>query len=469
MSMSRIGDSQKRAVAHVALFPSAGIGHLVPFLRLAAMLASPNCQCRVTLIAVQPPVSAAESNELSTFFASHPQINQLDFHLPIPSSPSEFADADKPDPFFARFLAISSSVHLLHPLLASLSTPPLSAIFADFAVAADINRLADELSMPLYIVSTTSARFFSLMACLPDLILESKSSEDSSIQLPGLASVPISSLPPPFFTPDHIFTAHIRLNAQFLSKAKGILLNSFDWFESETIAAVNTGKVLAHLPPFLPIGPYEPCKAVVKAGSYLQWLDGQPNESVVYVSFGSRTALSKEQIRELGNGLERSGCRFLWVIKTTKVDKDEREDLQDLLGSSFLERTKKKGLVCKAWVEQEQVLAHPAIGGFVSHCGWNSVTEAARYGVPILAWPLNGDQKLNAEVTEKAGLGVWMRHWGWLGENLVKGEEIGDQIVELMQDKTLRIKAKKVKEEARKAYEVGGSSKKVLLEIIENH
>lgn len=250
MSMSRIGDSQKRAVAHVALFPSAGIGHLVPFLRLAAMLASPNCQCRVTLIAVQPPVSGAESNELSNelsaFFASHPQINRLDFHLPIPSSPSEFADAEKPDPFFARFLAISSSVHLLHPLLASLSTPPLSAIFADFAVAADINRLADELSIPLYIVSTTSARFFSLMACLPDLILESKSSEDSSIQLPGLASVPISSLPPPFFTPDHIFTAHIRLNAQFLSKAKGILLNSFDWFESETIAAVNTGRVLGN-------------------------------------------------------------------------------------------------------------------------------------------------------------------------------------------------------------------------------
>ena len=178
--------------------------------------------------------------------------------------------------------------------------------------------------------------------------------------------------------------------------------------------------------------------------------------------------MSKEQIRELRNGLERSGCRFLWAIKTTKVGKDEREDLQDLLGSSFLERTKKKGLVCKGWVEQEQVLAHPAIGGFVSHCGWNSVTEAARFGLPLLAWPLHGDQKLNAEVTEKAGLGVWMRHWGWLGENLVKGEEIGDQIVQLMQDKTLRIKAKKVKEETRKAYEVGGSSKKVLLEIIEN-
>nr|XP_027118753.1 UDP-glycosyltransferase 13-like [Coffea arabica] len=352
MSMSRIGDSQKRAVAHVALFPSAGIGHLVPFLRLAAMLASPNCQCRVTLIAVQPPVSGAESNELSNelsaFFASHPQINRLDFHLPIPSSPSEFADAEKPDPFFARFLDISSSVHLLHPLLASLSTPPLSAIFADFAVAADINRLADELSIPLYIGAGSFTAF-----------------------------------------PPH-----------------------------GTIRAL--------------------------------------------------TALSKEQIRELRNGLERSGCRFLWAIKTTKVGKDEREDLQDLLGSSFLERTKKKGLVCKGWVEQEQVSAHPVIGGFVSHCGWNSVTEAARFGVPILAWPLNGDQKLNAEVTEKAGLGVWMRHWGWLGENLVKGQEIGDQIIQLMQDKTLRVKAKKVKEEARKAYEVGGSSKKVLLEIIEN-
>ncbi|KAL3525887.1 hypothetical protein ACH5RR_014259 [Cinchona calisaya] len=464
MSSSSIANSQKRILAHIALFPSAGIGHLLPFLRLAAMLASPGNYCRVTFIAVQPPISAAESNQLSTFFASHPHINRLDFHLP---NPSHFADDDH-DPFHARFRAISRSVPLLHPLLSSLS-PSLSAIFADFAVATDTIGLAEDLSIPLYIVSTTSALFFSLMACLPDLTFQSKN-VSHDIQLPGLASVPISSIPLPFFIPDHVFTAHIRLNVQYLQKAKGILHNCFDWFESETIAALNNGRVLPHLPPFLPIGPYKPYDQGVenaKAGSYLHWLDGQPDESVVYVSFGSRTALSKEQITELGNGLERSGCRFFWVLKTTKVDKDDKEEIQEVVGDSFLERTKDKGLVIKGWVSQEQVLGHPAIGGFVSHSGWNSVNEAALFGVPILAWPQHGDQKINAQVTEETGLGVWMRHWGWFGENLVKGEEIGEKIIELMRDKTLRVKAKKVKEEARKACEIGGSSHKTLQGIIE--
>lgn len=210
-----------------------------------------------------------------------------------------------------------------------------------------------------------------------------------------------------------------------------------------------------------------PFEVVAKGGSYPPWLDGQPNESVVYVSFGSRTALSKEQITELGNGLERSGCRFLWALKTTKVDKDDKVELQELLGDSFLERTKDKGVVYAGWVNQEQILAHPAIGGYVCHCGWNSVTEAARFGVPILAWPQHGDQKLNAQVAEEAGLGVWMRHWGWFEQKLVTGEEIREKIIELMQNKTLRASARRVKDEATKACEIGGSSQKVLHGIME--
>ncbi|XP_057972840.1 UDP-glucose flavonoid 3-O-glucosyltransferase 7-like [Malania oleifera] len=84
------------------------------------------------------------------------------------------------------------------------------------------------------------------------------------------------------------------------------------------------------------------------------WIDKQPTQSVVYISFGSRTAMSKEQIKELGDGLERSNCRFLWVLKTIKVDKDDKEEIIKLLGSSFFERTKNKGVVLQGWVNQEE-------------------------------------------------------------------------------------------------------------------
>lgn len=118
-------------------------------------------------------------------------------------------------------------------------------------------------------------------------------------------------------------------------------------------------------------------------------------------------------------------------------------------------------------MNQQEILAHPAIGGFVNHCGWNSVMEAASEGVPLLAWPQHGDQRVNAEVVEKAGLGIWEKDWGWGVERLVKGEEIGRKIGELMENEKLRDRARKVGEEARKARGTDGSSDKVLMGVIE--
>lgn len=145
-----------------------------------------------------------------------------------------------------------------------------------------------------------------------------------------------------------------------------------------------------------------------------------------------------------------------------------KEEVEEIVGESFLGRTKKKGMVIKGWVNQEQILAHPAIGGFVSHCGWNSVIEAARLGVPILAWPQHGDQRVNAEVVEKVGLGLWVKDWGWNGERLVDGDEIADKITELMLSEILRARAKEVKEKARQARAVNGSSERLLQGLIDS-
>ncbi|KAB2610330.1 hypothetical protein D8674_018362 [Pyrus ussuriensis x Pyrus communis] len=336
---------------HIALLPSAGMGHLTPSLRIAAMLSSRNCI--VSLITARPSVSAAESAHISFFLSQHPKVNHVEFQAI--SSPDPTTD----DPFFLQFEASIRSVHLLYPLLAA-SSPPVSAIFSDFVVASTITPVAADLGVPNYIIFTGS----------------------------------------------------------------WILMNTFQDFEPETLAAINSGRVLENLPPILPIGP-------------------QPAESVVYVSFGSRTAMSNEQIKELSNGLERSGYRFLWVLKTSKVDKDDKEDLKD-------------------------ILEHAAVGGFVNHCGWNSVMEAAQKGVPVLAWPQHGDQSVNAEVVEKAGLGIWERSWGWgVGGVVVGGEEIGRKIVELMEDKKLRGLARKVGEDAKKATAIVGKSEKVLNEVLE--
>ncbi|KAI6705232.1 hypothetical protein NL676_008194 [Syzygium grande] len=440
---------------HIALLPGAGMGHLMPYLRLAVMLAKHNCV--VTLITAQPTVSTAELDHISSFLHHNPEIHHLELQL-TPSSRE--ADSAPVDPFFLQFHLINQSIHLLRPLLSS-SSLPFSAMFVDFVLVAKTAPIAKDLHLPIYVVSTTSVEFFSLMAYFPVLASNPREYNNASteIRIPGLPLMDVSHLPPALLDSSHIFTSTIIMNSQALPMAEGILMNTFEWFQASTLSALNKDRVIASLPPILPIGPLE-LYHIPQVGdhSYLSWLENQPSESVVYISFGNRTAMSWDQVRELEKGLEKSGRRFCWNLKTTKVDKDDREDVKDILSDFFLKRTKNKGVIIRGWAEQQEILAHPAIGGFVSHCGWNSVMEAARQGVPVLAWPQHGDQKLNAKVVEEAGLGLWERDWDWGVDRIVKGEEIERKIAELMTDEKVRERAKKVREEARKAVESGGNS-----------
>ncbi|MCO5571235.1 hypothetical protein L7F22_024971 [Adiantum nelumboides] len=123
----------------------------------------------------------------------------------------------------------------------------------------------------------------------------------------------------------------------------------------------------------------------------LSWLDLQAESSVVYVAFGSSAKFSVEEIQELAVGLEASGSAFLWVIREDSV---KMEELPEVLPEGFLERTNGKGMII-GWAPQVKVLAHKAVGGFLSHCGWNSTVESLWAGVPILCCPRFAEQRVN--------------------------------------------------------------------------
>jgi hypothetical protein len=205
----------------------------------------------------------------------------------------------------------------------------------------------------------------------------SKSSDDSA-KIPGLTPIPRSSIPPLLLTSNSLFANIIKEDSPKVPKLNGVVINTFDGLEAESLGALNGGKVIEGLPSVFAVGPFAPCEFERgERGDQLKWLDEQLTGSVVYVSFGSWTAMSRDQIREIGNGLIKSGCRLLWVVKDKKVDKEEEEGLDEVVGGELMERVKAKGLVVKTWVDQEEILGHRAVGGFVSHCGWNSVVEAA--------------------------------------------------------------------------------------------
>ncbi|KAJ4707375.1 Glycosyltransferase [Melia azedarach] len=384
---------------HIALLPSSGMGHLTPFLRLAALLAAQGV--KITFIT---PLSK------KSFICLHSTIF---LHI-----------RKAADPFYYHIEVTRRSCHLLSSLLPSLS-PPLSAIITDMSLTATVVPITKALNIPNYIFFTSSAKMLTLFLSFHTLVGSKANTnlhEIDDIEIPTLEPIPKCWIPPP------------------LLQDKNDLLKAYI-IRERTLAALNGDKVIHGIPSVFAIGVLPPCG--FQKTKTLAWLDDQAIGSVLYVSFGSRTALPREQLRELGDGLVRSGYSFLWVIKVKKVDREDDEQLRDVIGDELMESINQKGLVVKHWLDQENILRHPAIGGFLSHCGWNSVTEAIWHGVRVLAWPQHGDQKINADLVERFGMGIWPKSWGWGGEVIVKGGQIAEKVREVMRNELLKMQARK--------------------------
>lgn len=133
---------------------------------------------------------------------------------------------------------------------------------------------------------------------------------------------------------------------------------------------------------------------------YMKWLDEKPMGSVIYISFGSYAKLSEEHMEEVAWGLRGCNKDFLWVVRETERKKLQAKLIEDMEG---------KGLVV-TWSKQIEVLAHDAVGCFVTHCGWNSTMEAMCLGVPMVCVPQRTDQPTNAKFAADAwGVGVRAR------------------------------------------------------------
>ncbi|CAL5194121.1 unnamed protein product [Lathyrus oleraceus] len=119
--------------------------------------------------------------------------------------------------------------------------------------------------------------------------------------------------------------------------------------------------------------------------NFLNWLDLQETNSVIYICLGSICNLTSLQFIEIDMALEACERPFIWVIRERNQTKELNQWIKE---SSFEERTKQKGFLVKGWAPQVLILSHPAIGGFLTHCGWNSTLEAICVGVPMITWQL---------------------------------------------------------------------------------
>ncbi|BFG21098.1 hypothetical protein CerSpe_073720 [Prunus speciosa] len=190
-----------------------------------------------------------------------------------------------------------------------------------------------------------------------------------------------------------------------------------------------------------------------KETKIMKWLNTRERSSVVYVSFGSEFFLSKEEIEEIAHGLELSKVSFIWVIRFPKEEKGTR--VEEVLPEGFLERVGEKGIIVDCWAPQAKILKHKSAGGFVSHCGWSSVLESIKFGVPIVAMPMHLDQPINARIVEDVGVGVEVKRMG--GGSNENGRLKREEIAKVIRDVVVEENGQGLK---RKAMELRDNMKK---------
>ncbi|KAJ6830336.1 putative anthocyanidin 5,3-O-glucosyltransferase [Iris pallida] len=462
----------------VVLFPSVGMGHIIPMVELAKLFIGQGFS--VTIVVVEPPVDVSITNApfISRVSSEYPSIS---FHrLPKVVSPA----ASRP-PVVVHFETLRLACpHLLDFLKTIRSTSNVRALVLDMFCTSALD-VADELGLPSYFFFASGASALAAFLLLPTL--QSKLDGNfrdlgsSPVHFPGLPPVPASDLLIHIQERGEANDA-IMFHFKRLPKAKGIMINTMEWLEKRAVEALANGDCLPDrsMPPVYCIGP------LVANGSNggegegerhecLAWLDAQPEKSVVFLCFGSMGSFSAEQVKEMAIGLERSGQQFLWVVRSPPPKDDPaarpgarpEPDLEALLPEGFLERTRGKGMVVKSWAPQAAVLAHRSVGGFVSHCGWNSTLEAVSSGVPIIAWPLYAEQRMNKVfLVEEAKLAVAME---WCDKDVVSAEEVEKKIRRLMESedgKAMKDRAVEAKEKAVAAWKEDGSSSLAWLELV---
>lgn len=154
---------------------------------------------------------------------------------------------------------------------------------------------------------------------------------------------------------------------------------------------------------YVPVGPLVRAPETEDEHSeIMEWLNSKTRCSTVFASFGTEYFLSKEETEVVALGLELSKVNFLWVIR---FPVGQNRNLEEALPKGFLERVGNRGKIVQGWAPQLTILSHWSIGGFVSHCGWSSVMEGLKLGVPIIGMPMHLDQPLNAKLIVDAGVG----------------------------------------------------------------
>lgn len=278
--------------------------------------------------------------------------------------------------------------------------------------------------------------------------------------VPGMINMRLKDFPTLIRTDNRsdIMLNFMSEEAQNCLKSSAIILNTFDELEHEVLEAISvrspkiyTIGPLSLLEKHTPLSRAESLRSSLwkEDSKCLGWLDKRRKNSVLFVSYGSITVMSDQHFKEFAWGLANSKHPFLWVVRPDMVMGNS-----GILSEEYYEEIENRGLMVN-WCPQDQVLSHPSVGAFLTHCGWNSTLESIGGGKPVICWPFFDEQPTNClYLCNVWGIGIEI-------SRDVKRDEVtmlAKKMMEGEKGKRMRNKALHWKKKAEDATNIGGSS-----------
>ncbi|VAI23836.1 unnamed protein product [Triticum turgidum subsp. durum] len=468
------GDLARKPPVVVMYSPPGMAGHLVPVVELGKLLVAQGLRVTVVLGG-----GGASSSLLHAAAAANPA---LAFHCLPPAALAPDVAAACSRSFEARLFELARAAN--PDLRDFLRAAPPAALLIDFFCSAALD-VGAKLGVPTYFFFTTCVGSVAFGLYHP--VIDERTTlgfgdmGGDPVHAPGLPPIPADHLAGAIQDRESLSNRHFVDLGLRMCDSMGVLVNGCRSLEPGAADAIVAGLCNPQCrptPPLYCVGPlikHGEETGASKRHECLAWLDGQPNASVVFLCFGSMGRFSAEQVKEIAAGLETSGQRFLWVVRRPPppgaerrppADGDDDGDIDELFPEGFLQRTKDRGLVVMSWAPQRQVLAHGAVGGFVTHCGWNSVLEAIMAGVPMLAWPLYAEQRMNRVfLVEEMRLAVPMEGYD---KKMVESDEVAAKVRWLIESdggRELRQRTRAAMRLAEEAVGDGGESRAALVDL----